>query len=85
MRSPNRNREHRTPAERIIHRAQFIADDGGVSALCFSSPRAINLRVASWTIRSEAVTCRRCIAMLPLLPRPEPREATEAHAAEYDA
>ena len=32
-----------------------------VSALCFTRPRAINLRVATWTIRPEAVTCPKCL------------------------
>lgn len=39
-------------------------DDSGVSALCFKRPRAINLRVASWSNRVEAVTCKKCLAIL---------------------
>ncbi|KKL62866.1 hypothetical protein LCGC14_2180880, partial [marine sediment metagenome] len=37
---------------------------GGVSALCFSKPRAINLNVARWTILPEHVTCKKCKRML---------------------
>ena len=46
---------------KIIHRGHLINPRGGVSALCFSRPRAIDLRSASWTNRDEAVTCPKCI------------------------
>jgi hypothetical protein len=47
-----------------IHRASKVGHDGRVSALCFMSPRAINLRKASWTLRNEAVTCAGCLAII---------------------
>jgi len=46
-----------------IHRAKGIREDGAVSALC-SPRRAINLKVATWTNRDVAVTCKKCRAML---------------------
>jgi hypothetical protein len=45
------------------HRASGFREDGAVSSLC-SPTRAINLRVASWTIRDEAVTCPKCKARM---------------------
>lgn len=45
---------------RIYHKARFIRGDGAISALCFKTQRPINLRLASWTNRPEAVTCYRC-------------------------
>lgn len=38
--------------------------DKGASALCFKRPQAINLNFASWTIRTEAVTCKKCLRLL---------------------
>lgn len=49
---------------KTIHRAKHIRDDGAVSALCYSQPRAIDLSRATWTIRDEAVTCSRCLALM---------------------
>ena len=49
---------------KIYHRAAGFNERGGVSALCFSRPREINLRVASWTIRDDAVTCPKCRKIL---------------------
>lgn len=46
-----------------IHMAAKMSELG-VSALCSLMPRPINLRRASWTNRSEAVTCTRCLAAL---------------------
>lgn len=43
-----------------VHRAAMVNQAGGMSALCFAKPRAINLRIASWTICDEAVTCEKC-------------------------
>ena len=45
---------------KIYHYAAKINAEGGVSALCFVTPRAIDLSRASWTIRENAVTCRKC-------------------------
>lgn len=47
-----------------IHMAKLISANGNVSPLCAKRPRAINLKVASWTNRPEAVTCPKCIALL---------------------
>jgi hypothetical protein len=46
------------------HFAEKIRSDGKVSALCFQRPRAICLKVALWTLQREAVTCRKCLALL---------------------
>lgn len=46
------------------HRAALINGHGKVSALCFKEPRAIDLGRASWTIRDDAVTCKRCLKKL---------------------
>ncbi|HEV2674177.1 MAG TPA: hypothetical protein VGV37_06505 [Aliidongia sp.] len=54
----------KAPGPRIYHRAKGIREDGAVSALCFTSPRAINMKVATWTIRDEAVTCPRCLEII---------------------
>lgn len=52
-------------AEKVYHFAALISEDGGVSALCYSRPRAINLKAGqSWTLRKEAVTCKRCLKAL---------------------
>lgn len=46
---------------RIYHRAKHIGPNGEVSALCFKKPRAIDMTSReTWTIRDEAVTCRKC-------------------------
>jgi len=47
------------------HMACKFTEDGEVSALCFDPPRAINLKRELWTIRKEAVTCKKCKALLP--------------------
>lgn len=52
------------PNQRIYHRGSLINQRGGVSALCFSKPRAINLKQAMWTNRDEAVTCPKCLAII---------------------
>lgn len=49
---------------RIYHKGTLIRHDGAVSSLCFVKPRAIDLRVSSWTNRAEAVTCQKCLALL---------------------
>ena len=46
------------------HMAGKMDARGHVSALCFSRPRAINLRQALWTLRKEAVTCPACLRLL---------------------
>jgi hypothetical protein len=51
-------------AERTYHRAAKVDDKGRVSALCSPVPRAINMKVATWTNRDEAVTCTKCLALI---------------------
>jgi hypothetical protein len=52
-------------ADKPIHRGVGINTAGNVTALCFARPRAISLRLASWTNRDEAVTCKKCLKLLP--------------------
>ncbi|CAB4190032.1 hypothetical protein UFOVP1193_30 [uncultured Caudovirales phage] len=52
------------PNAKIYHMASKINQDGGVSALCYAKPKAINLRSASWTNRRTAVTCPKCQRIL---------------------
>lgn len=46
------------------HMASKVAPNGDVSALCFVKPRAINYLRSTWTSREDAVTCRKCKAIL---------------------
>lgn len=57
-------------AERKYHFAKHIREDGSVSAICFSVPRAICLKQATWTNRKEAVTCKKCLKILAWLAKP---------------
>jgi hypothetical protein len=51
--------------DRIYHMAKLLRSDGkAVSPLCAEKPRRINLSRELWTIRPEAVTCKRCLAIL---------------------
>ena len=50
--------------EKVVHMAHQIRGDGAVKALCFRGNRPINLRLASWTNRAEAVTCKKCARIL---------------------
>ena len=43
------------------HMGRYWNPRGEVSALCFKRPRPIDLKVALWTIRWDAVTCRACL------------------------
>jgi hypothetical protein len=49
------------PLARPVHFAALIRKDGAVSPVCAARPRKINLKVASWTNRQEAITCPRCL------------------------
>lgn len=49
------------PRVRIRHMADKIREDGAVSAVCFMTPRPIDMKRSTWTIRAEAVTCPKCI------------------------
>ena len=44
-----------------VHRAGLVDPSGNVSARCFRHPRAILLSQASWTIRDDLVTCKKCL------------------------
>lgn len=50
---------------KVYHKAAKIAANGNVSALCSDPPRKINLKRALWTLRWEAVTCKKCLALKP--------------------
>lgn len=47
-----------------IHKAAKIAPGGLVSALCFKKPHPINMKLETWTLRREAVTCPKCKKIL---------------------
>jgi hypothetical protein len=49
---------------KTYHRGDMINQRGGVSALCFVKPKAIDLSKATWTNRDEAVTCPKCLAIM---------------------
>ena len=58
---------------KTCHMAAKVNQDGGVSPACAKTPRAIDLRKASWTNRREVVTCKRCLAVTPeAAPEPKP-------------
>lgn len=46
---------------KTCHLATKLNANGAASALCFAKPRAINMKVATWTTDSAAVTCEKCI------------------------
>lgn len=48
---------------RIVHFAALFNKRGGASAACSESPRAINMRRATWSISWDAVTCKACLAV----------------------
>ena len=50
--------------DKRFHMGKHVNSRGGVSALCFKRPRAINMKRESWTLSPEAVTCPKCIALL---------------------
>ena len=43
------------------HKAAGMNKRGGVTALCFDKPRAINLKRALWAMDPKAVTCKKCL------------------------
>lgn len=51
------------PRHRTVHKAAHMDDAGAVSALCYSTPRRIPY-TASWSLRPEGVTCRKCLAIM---------------------
>lgn len=58
-----------TPA-RMRHRGDKINAQGGVSALCFSKSRAIDLRLATWVMSDQATTCPKCLALIEARSKP---------------
>lgn len=52
------------PKKRIAHLGAKVREDGAVSALCFKSPRAIDMVRSTWVMRKEAVTCSKCRAII---------------------
>lgn len=57
--------------KKIYHLAKQQDGQGRVSPLCADPPRALNLKRELWTLRPEAVTCKKCLAKLAM--REEPR------------
>ncbi len=49
---------------KVYHKAHLWSKNGHVSPLCAKKPRALNLSRELWTIRDEAVTCKRCLAAI---------------------
>lgn len=52
------------PPKRVRHRGDKIDQKGRVSALCFPTPRAIDMKRATWVMSDEAVTCPKCRALI---------------------
>jgi hypothetical protein len=56
------------PVPKVVHRLKFVAPEGDhpgyVSALCYKSPRPIDLTTSSWTANDYKVTCRKCVQRL---------------------
>lgn len=46
-----------------VHKAAQVSSRGSVSAMCFKSPRGINPKRASWSLRWPGVTCPKCLKM----------------------
>ena len=59
-----RKKAFNLPPTRMYHRGKLIDKWGNVSALCFRSARAINMKRASWTMSDFAVTCPKCKALI---------------------
>lgn len=52
--------------KRTVHKCDAVHQvTGDVSALCYKTPRAINMRYATWSLRWEPVTCTKCLAKKP--------------------
>ena len=52
------------PKPKLYHMGKWVTPEGDVSALCFDTPRAIDIKKASWTSRPQAVTCPKCKRLL---------------------
>lgn len=53
---------------KVYHKAAKINARGDVSALCFSTPHAINLAKASWVLEDKRVTCPKCKKLMAASP-----------------
>lgn len=53
------------PKAKIYHKAAKLGPNGAVSAVCYATPRPIPMKTQTWTLRWEAVTCRKCLAKRP--------------------
>jgi hypothetical protein len=53
-------KRHNPLKPKTVHRGTHVNAEGGVKALCYGVPRAIDLTRATWTNRDEAVTCPKC-------------------------
>lgn len=49
------------PVTRLVHKAKGVNDSGDVSSICRPT-RPINMARATWSLRWEVVTCKRCLA-----------------------
>ena len=61
---------------RKCHFAEFVRADGAMSALCFKTPRKIDLTKAYWTLIEDQVDCKKCLKILSITP-PKPTEKGE--------
>lgn len=50
--------------KRTVHKAKKIRFDGAASALCFTKPRAIDMKRATWVMHDDAVTCKKCLQLI---------------------
>ncbi len=66
----------RGPDARVYHKAAKLNSHSQVSALCYPTPRAIP-KSEQWTIRNEAVTCKKCIKKISALEKTKRRRVKE--------
>lgn len=59
---------YRATKPKPYHMAAKMDGEGNVSPLCAVKPRALDLSKELWTVRPEAVTCKRCRAILAARP-----------------
>lgn len=46
---------------RVYHMAALVSDKGDISPVCAKTVRKLNLAKELWTLRWEAVTCKKCL------------------------
>ena len=51
--------------DKPVHMAKLVSRTGAVSPWCAATPKRINLTIATWTNRWEAVTCAKCLKVKP--------------------